>query len=106
MFILITEKKNCICLIKCTMDIIHSNVADGVAGSVSYKEHLFMHFSPMVARPQYTLSIPFHTKVEVYAVVDGHLFLIGPAELRHLRWMMQMADNEVRYNVHHEQLWH
>ena len=35
-------------------------------------------------------------QVEVYAVVDGHLFLIGPAELRHLRWMMHMADQEVR----------
>jgi len=36
-------------------------------------------------------------EVEVYAVVDGHLFLIGPAELRHLRWMMQMADNEEQF---------
>lgn len=34
--------------------------------------------------------------MEVYAVVDGQLFLIGPAELRHLRWMMHMADKEVR----------
>ena len=33
-------------------------------------------------------------KAEVYAVVDGHLFLIGPAELRHLRWMMHMSDSE------------
>ena len=35
-------------------------------------------------------------QVEVYAVVDGQLFLIGPAELRHLRWMMHMADKEVQ----------
>lgn len=36
-------------------------------------------------------------EVEVYAVVDGHLFLIGPAELRHLRWMMHMADQEEQF---------
>lgn len=41
-------------------------------------------------------SVCFLFQVEVYAVVDGHLFLIGPAELRHLRWMMHMADQEVR----------
>lgn len=36
-------------------------------------------------------------EVEVYAVVDGQLFLIGPAELRHLRWMMHMADKEEQF---------
>ena len=44
----------------------------------------------------YRVRCVFLFQVEVYAVVDGHLFLIGPAELRHLRWMMHMADQEVR----------
>ncbi|CAJ1372475.1 unnamed protein product [Effrenium voratum] len=36
-------------------------------------------------------------EVEVYAVVAGQLFLIGPAELQNLRWMMQMTDTEEQF---------
>ncbi|CAE7319813.1 unnamed protein product [Symbiodinium necroappetens] len=36
-------------------------------------------------------------EAEVYAVIGGQLYLIGPAECPDLRWMMQMVDAEAQF---------
>mmetsp|Transcript_68242 Transcript_68242/g.121685 ORF Transcript_68242/g.121685 Transcript_68242/m.121685 type:complete len:248 (-) Transcript_68242:27-770(-) len=39
----------------------------------------------------------FMSEVEAYAVLDGRLHLVGPPDLRGLRWMMRLQDAEEQF---------